>query len=149
MKMKGIMLITFLLLAALTIGAVSAEDNNTTSADLQVADEGNDVIALDYDEYGHSIEPYDEEMCIDEEDDEYFYDSVVDITLPSNAKGSFRVFNGGVMVADTDINLKDDDHWEIEDEILYGYLFLDDFNLNMIHDGDNLSFMFYELKDSQ
>ena len=57
MKMKGIMLITFLLLAALTIGAVSAEDNNTTSADLQVADEGNDVIALDYDEYGHSIEP--------------------------------------------------------------------------------------------
>ena len=149
MKMKGIMLITFLLLAALTIGAVSAEDNNATSVDLQVADEGDDVIALDYDEYDHSIEPYDEEMCIDEEDDEYFYDSVVDITLPSNAKGSFRVFNGGVMVADNDINLKDDDHWEIEDEILYGYLFLDDFNLNMIHDGDNLSFMFYELKDSQ
>ncbi|MBR3155920.1 MAG: hypothetical protein IKF13_03785, partial [Methanobrevibacter sp.] len=90
MKIKMIMLITFLLLAVLTIGAVSAEDNNATSDDLQVADEGDDVIALNgYDKDEHYIDEYNE---IDLEDDD---DTVADIYLPTGTRnGSFRVYNG-------------------------------------------------------
>lgn len=148
MKMKRILLVTFLLLAVLTIGAASAEDNNATSDDLQVADDGDDIVELDYDSDYHEITPWDEEMCIDEDDDDYYDESVVDITLPKNAKGNFTVFNGKVKVAETAIS-KTDDHWEFDDEDATGYLYLEDFDLTKINDGDNLTFMFFELKNSQ
>ena len=147
MKMKRILLVTFLLLAVLTIGAASAEDNNATSDDLQVADDGDDVVELTgYDEDEHYIDVnYDED--IDLEDDE---DSIADIYLPSNTqKGSFRIYNGNVEVARSDIDLDDDDHWEIDEEddkILNGYLWVGDLDLNKIHDGDNLTFKFLDYK---
>ena len=108
MKMKGIMLITFLLLAALTIGAVNAEDNNATSVDLQVADEGDDVIAFSgYYEDEHYIEVNeDDEDGIDLKDES---GDVATISLPENTKkGSFRVYNGNEEVAHSDIDLDDD-----------------------------------------
>ena len=152
MKIRRIMLITFLLLAALTIGAASAEDNNATSVDLQVADEGDDVIGLkNYDEDEHYIYVYndDNDEEIDLDDDSA---TVAEIYLPTGTnKGSFRIYNGEVEVARSDINL-DDDHWmndEDDDELLDGYLFVGDLNLTKIKNGDTLSFMFLEYKDDQ
>ena len=145
MKMKRILLVTFLLLAVLTIGAASAEDNNATSDDLQVADDGDDVVELSgYDEDEHSIDVYYDDE-IDLEDDE---ESVADICLPYNTqKGSFRVYNGNNQVARLDIDF-DDDHWDNDDEenILNGYLCVGDLTLSKIHDGDNLTFKFFEFK---
>ena len=146
------MLITFLLLAALTIGAASAEDNNATSVDLQVADEGDDVIGLkNYDEDEHYIYVYndDNDEEIDLDDDSA---TVAEIYLPTGTnKGSFRIYNGEVEVARSDIN-QDDGHWMIDegdDELLDGYLFVGDLNLTKIKNGDRLSFMFLEYKDNQ
>ncbi|MBE6500961.1 MAG: Ig-like domain repeat protein [Methanobrevibacter thaueri] len=152
MKMRKIMLITFLLLAALTIGAVSAEDNNTTSVDLQVADEGDDVIAFSgYDEYEHYIEVNeDDEEGIDLEYDE---GDVATIYLPSSInKGSFRVYNVDEEIASSDIDLDDEEHWvpdEDDEDLLYGYLFVKDLASTNIKDGDTLSFKFFEYKNSQ
>lgn len=152
MKLKRIMLITFLLLAALTIGAVSAEDNNATLVDLQVADEGDEVIGLkNYDDVDHYIYVYnddnDEEIDLDDDSG-----TVAEIYLPTGTnKGSFRIYNGEVEVARSDINLTDD-HWMIDeddDELLDGYLFVGDLNLTKIKNGDMLSFMFLEYKDNQ
>ena len=151
MKMKGIMLITFLLLAALTIGAVNAEDNNATSVDLQVADEGDDVIAFSgYYEDEHYIEVNeDDEDGIDLKDES---GDVATISLPENTKkGSFRVYNGNEEVAHSDIDLDDDTHWEIDedDKVLYGYLFVEDLTLTKINNGDTLAFKFFEYENNQ
>ncbi|WP_405298591.1 Ig-like domain-containing protein [Methanobrevibacter sp.] len=145
MKIKRIMLITFLLLAVLTIGAVSAEDNNATSDVLQVADEGDDVIALDeYDEDEHYIEV--NEDGIDLDDDE---DTVADIYLPTGTKkGSFRVYNGEDEVEKVDIN-PNDEHWDDDGDELSGSLYVEDISKNKIKDGDILSFKFFEYKNSQ
>ena len=139
------MLITFLLLAVLTIGAVSAEDNNATSDGLQVADEGDDVIALyGYDEDDHYIEV--NEDGIDLDDDE---DTVADIYLPTGTKkGSFRVYNGEDEVAKVDIN-PNDEHWDDDGDELSGSLYVEDISKNKIKDGDILSFKFFEYKNSQ
>lgn len=145
MKTKFIMLVTLLLLAVLAIGAVSAEDNNVTSDDLQVADEGDDVMELSgYDSDEHYINVYDD-IDLDNE-----YETVADICLPANTqKGSFRVYNGNDEVARLDINRTDTDHWEIDDnddEILDGYMYVSDFNVSKVKDGDVISFMFFEFK---
>ena len=148
MKIKRIMLLTFLLLAVLTIGAVNAEDNNATSDDLQVADEEDDIIELvGYDEDEHTIYVNDDDEGIDLEDDE---GEVAYIDLPTGTKkGSFRVYNGEVEVANLDINLNDDDHWGDDDELLSGTLYVGDIDPNKFKDGDILSFKFYEYKNSQ
>ena len=142
------MLLTFLLLAVLTIGAVNAEDNNATSDDLQVADEEDDIIELvGYDEDEHTIYVNDDDEGIDLEDDE---GEVAYIDLPTGTKkGSFRVYNGEVEVANLDINLNDDDHWGDDDELLSGTLYVGDIDPNKFKDGDILSFKFYEYKNSQ
>lgn len=138
------MLITFLLLAVLTIGAVSAEEGNVTFDDLQIADEGDDVIAFTgYDEDEHYIDVYDE---INLDGDE---DSVADIYLPSSTnKGSFRVYNGEDEVAKVDIN-PNDEHWDDDGDELSGSLYVEDISKNKIKDGDILSFKFFEYKNSQ
>ena len=148
MKMKGIMLITFLLLAALTIGAVSAEDNNTTSVDLQVADEGDDVIALTgYDEDEHLIyvnDDEDEGIDLDDVDCEVAY-----IDLPiGTTEGYFQILNSGEEVAKMPVDPDDFEHWD-EDDLLYGTLYVGDINKNKIKDGDILSLMFLEYINGQ
>ncbi|WP_405320784.1 Ig-like domain-containing protein [Methanobrevibacter thaueri] len=149
MKMKRILLITFLLLAVLTIGAVSAEDSNATSDDIQVAED--DVIALnEYDEDVHCIYVNDDDEGIDLETDE---SEVASIDLPSSTKkGSFRVYNGNEEVAHSDIDLDDEGHWGInedDEEVLTGYLLVEDLNLTKINNGDILSFKFLEYKNGQ
>ncbi len=149
MKMKRILLITFLLLAVLTIGAVSAEDSNATSDDLQVVDEGDDVIALNgYEEDEHSITVNeDDEDGIDLDDNE---GDVASIDLPSGTKkGSFRVYNGNEVIARSDIDLDDENYWEDDGDVLTGYLYVEDLALDKINNGDILSFKFFEYLNSQ
>ena len=145
MKMKNIMLVTFLLLAVLTIGAVSAQDNNATQDDIKVADE--DIIELsDYDEEEHYIDVnVDEE--IDLNDDE---ESIADIYLPANTnKGSFRVYNGEELVARSDIDFDEEDYWDSDGDEVTGYLWPGDLNLTKIDDGDYLTFKFFEYKNGE
>ncbi len=144
MKIKRIMLITFLLLAVLAIGAVSAADD-VASDNMTVSDD-TDVIAADDDEYGIEID--EDEICIDEDDEEYDEDyEVAWITLPKNTKGSFQIINGENTIVNMSVNLNDDEHWEVDDEdgTLSGYILLKDFDLTKVHDGDILSFKFFKL----
>ena len=122
MKIKRIMLITFLLLAVLAIGAVSAVDD-IASDNMTVSDDV-DVIAEDDDDYyGIDITEYD--IIIDEEE----YD-IAWITLPEITKGSFQILNGEDTVAQVDVDTNDDDHWDDDDpDELYGWIMLSDFNL--------------------
>ena len=147
MKMKKIIIISFLLLAILAVSTVSAEDNNVTSDDLKVSD---DVpLAYDYDSEYHCIEINDEKICINENNNNYVEDEyVAGITLPSNAKGYFKILNGDEVVAQTRISTNDE-HWEVYDDDLEGTLYLSDFNLSKIKNGDELSFKFFELKTGQ
>lgn len=142
MKIKRIMLITFLLLAVLAIGAVSAADD-VASDNMTVSDD-TDVIAADDDEYGIEID--EDEICIDEDDEEYDEDyEVAWITLPKNTKGSFQILNDKDIVARVDVN-KNDDHWDDEDpEELYGSIYLNDINLTKVHNGDVISVKFFKL----
>ena len=68
MKMKNIMLITFLLLAVLTIGAASAADD-VVSDDIAVVDEGDAIIADPVDD-GDGDDPDDPEIDPDDEGEE-------------------------------------------------------------------------------
>lgn len=144
MNMKRITLMAFLLLAVLAIGAVSASDD-IASDGLNASDDTDITVIEDYDEYEHSIEVNDE-ICLDEEDEDYDGE-VAYITLPdSTTKGSFQIRNDEVVVAHTEIDLDDDDHWELYDEegILYGTLYLDDLDITKVNDGDVLTFEFLE-----
>ena len=155
MKIKNIMLITFLLLAVLTIGAVSASDDialdNVTASDdadaLSVDDE--DDPYFDYDIY---LDNNLEDICIDpnNENGEYndeteiaFLD--VDTTTPKKIKGSFQVWKENEKLVELNIDLNDD-HWNYDndDEILTGTIFLKDINLTKINDGDILSFKYFD-----
>ncbi|WP_405294398.1 hypothetical protein, partial [Methanobrevibacter sp.] len=101
MKFKKIMLVTFLLLAVLTIGAVSASDD-AASDDLAVFDDGDSIDSLvddvdllsdpedydggdddDYDEYEVSVA---EEFDVNDENA-----TVVSLTCPDEAEGQFVV----------------------------------------------------------
>ena len=147
MNMKRITLITFLLLAVLAIGAVSASDD--IASDGLNASEDTDIAAIgDYDINEHGIEVNEEEICIDEDNDEYDDgDYIAYITLPDSTKnGRFQILNGEEEVAYSNVNLDDDDHWELDEDdgILYGSLLLSDFNLTKVHDGNLLTFVFLE-----
>ena len=145
MKIKRIMLITFLLLAVLAIGAVSAADD-VASDNMTVSDDA-DVIAADDDEYGIEID--EDEICIDEDDEEEYDEDyeVAWITLPKNTKGNFQIINGENTIVNMSVNLNDDEHWEVDDEdgTLSGYILLKDLDLTKVHDGDILSFKFLKL----
>ena len=149
------MLITFLLLAVLTIGAVSASDD-VASDNITVSDEADDVIASedDYDPDYHSIE-IDEDLISIDEDDEYYDDEyeVATITLPDHiTNGSFRVYNDQELVACSDIASIDDGDepvWYTEDGDLCGSIMLKDFDLTKIKDGDNLTFKFFEINEGK
>ncbi|WP_458452982.1 Ig-like domain-containing protein [Methanobrevibacter sp.] len=151
MKIKKIMLITMLLLAVLTVGAVSASDD--VSLENMTAGDDGDVIADDvltgsYDFEYHGID-VNEDNTIDTEDPT---EEIASIDLPKNAKGSFQILNGDVVVARQDFKEEDkgdDGTWDIDGDTLSGYIFMEDFNLSNVKDGDNLSFIFKELIDGQ
>ncbi len=141
MKIKRIMLITFLLLAVLAIGAVSAADD-IASDNMTVSDDV-DVITADDDDDEDSdyyIDIY-TEIDIENEDEE-----VADITLPKGTEGSFQILNKEDIVASLKVN-KNDDHWDVDEDNgdLWGTIYMSDFNLNKVHDGDVLSFKFFKL----
>lgn len=148
MKMKNIMIITFLLLAVLTIGAASAADD-VASDNMTVSDDADIVAAEDDDPYEDSeITVNEDPICIDESnEDEYDEnDTIAEISLPDNADGSVKIFNGNELITSLNVDSNDDDHWEIDDEFgtIDGTLYLKDFDLNNIHDGDTLSFQYFE-----
>ena len=138
------MIITFLLLAVLTIGAVSAADADAASDNLNATEDAD--IINDYDIDEHYIDVNEEEIQLDEneidyDDEEY----IASITLPKNTKkGSFKIFNGEEVVASLKVDADDDDHWEKDGGILEGTIYLNDFDLTKVHDGDMLSFKFFE-----
>jgi uncharacterized protein (UPF0218 family) len=146
MKIKKIMLITLMLLAVLTIAAVSAADD-VASDGVNATDESDITVTGDYDLDYHGIEVETEDaICIDESDDEYDEDAeVASITLPGDTtKGSFQIHNGQEQVACVDVDLNDDDHWEEDDGDVLGSIYLSDLDMSKISNGDNISFMFFE-----
>ena len=158
MKIKKIMLITLLLFAVLTIGAVSAADD-TVSENLTVTDEAasdnlavddavanEEIIGLNYDT-DHGIDVNTEIDLTDNDD------TIADIYLPTNAKGSFKIFNGNEEVINLNVDENDEDHWTVDDddgeEYLWGTIYLGDLNINKINTGDILSFKFFELNNEE
>ena len=166
MKIKKIMLITFLLLAVLTIGAVSAADDtasdnmtvgeNDASDNLAVDDsiEEEDSLGAKYNDDHEILVTEDEEITLDENDDEYDSTSVADINLPEDVKGSFRIYNGDEIVARQDFESEDEDatwyYGEDEDAgLLIGSIYASQLDLTKINDGDVLTFKFFELNGEQ
>lgn len=165
MKIKKIMLITFLLLAVLTIGAVSAADDassdnmtvgeNDASDDLTVDDSiaEEDSLGAKYNDDHEIGVTEDEEITIDEDDDEYDADyEIAVISLPQDTKGSFRIYNGDEIVASQNFKSTDEDdtwYYDDEDDLLYGSIYLRHLDLNKVNDGDVLTFKFFELNGEQ
>ncbi len=152
MKIKNIMLITFLLLAVLTIGAVSASDD--VALDNVTASDDADTITVDDDPYeDYSITIDEDPICIDpdNEDDEYDEDYAVasldvDTTSPEDVKGSFQLWKENEKLVEIKIDPNDDEHWEYDDEMkeLSVYILLKDIDLSKINNGDLLSFKYFD-----
>ena len=88
MKIKNIMLITFLLLAVLTIGAASASDDVALD-NVTVSDDANEVIASeeDYDSYEDYLITIDEDpICIDPENEEDYDEEYAVASLDVDTK---------------------------------------------------------------
>ncbi|MDO5814289.1 MAG: Ig-like domain-containing protein [Methanobrevibacter sp.] len=149
MKIRKIMLITFLLLAVLAIGTVSASDD-VASDNLTVSDDADVIEEDDYDSDEYYIDADEDEICIDIDDEEYDEEyEVASIVLPLNTNGSFQIFNNEEVVARSDVNENDEDHWYEDDGDLCGSILLKDINLTKINDGDELSFKFFEVKEGK
>jgi hypothetical protein len=141
------MLITFLLLAVLAIGTVSASDD-VASDGVKATDDANITVIGDYDDTEHYIDVNEEDICIDV-NDEYNYDEyeeIASINLPkTTTAGSFQILNGEEIVASLEVKLNDEDHWYTDDdEINEGTIYLEDFNLTKVNNGDTLYFKFFE-----
>lgn len=164
MKIKKIMLITLLLFAVLTIGAVSAADD-TVSENLTVTDEAasdnlavddavanDDLIGTKYKTGYHEIVVTEEEEIDTEDTSE---DEVAHVDLPSGTKGSFRIYNGDVIVARQDFKTEDKTEedefhgWYDDGEDICGYITMNQFDLTKVNDGDVLTFKFFELINNE
>ena len=110
MKFKNIMLVTFLLLAILTIGAVSAaEDTNDTLTDdnsvelsqeledemVSTADDGNDVLSVDESTYSELSNEIDSGGIVSLRHDYYAYDSGSTIVITKN---NTRINGNGAVI---------------------------------------------------
>jgi len=146
MRIKKIMIITFLLFFVLTVAAVSAADD-VASNNLNATD--SDIVNYDADDYDLSVN-FDENICIDESDNEYDEDAeIATITPPNtNVKGSFQIKkeNGDVVVS---MDFKKKANWKYDDDLdeYYGSICLKDLNLTKISNGDVLYFKFLEGSD--
>lgn len=149
MKIKRIMLITFLLLAVLAIGAVSAADD--VASENVTASDDVDVIAADDDDDDYYSIDINEEIIKLNDDENY----IAEIILEPETTGSFRILNNEDIVAQTDItediiaglkNGETYENWDLDDDEhdLIGTIYLCDLNLTKVHDGDILSFKFFK-----
>jgi len=165
MKIKKIMLITLLLFAVLTIGAVSAADD-TVSENLTVTDEtASDNLAVDDavandDLIGTKYKTGYHEIVVTEEEEIDTEDTSVDnevahVDLPSGTKGSFRIYNGDVIVARQDFKAEyetEEDEgygWYDDGDDICGYITMNQFDLTKVNDGDVLTFKFFELINNE
>ena len=150
MKFKKIMLITLLLLAVLTIGAVSASDD--AALDNVTASDDVDVIA---DDDGYGAEYSDEEIITDVDDPEYDSDAfVASMTVPNDtASGAFVISVESdddtaeeVILFNAPIIGVLDNHWQHDEfENLVCFVYLSDLdNLTFVNDGDTISFDFLD-----
>ncbi len=131
MKFKKIMLITLLLLAVLTIGAVSASEDVASDDSMAASDEGVDespVSEATSDEEVLADSPYEENSfdpivakTIELDNDE---DAVVDINTPD--EGNFTIY-----VTDSDDKTSEFNHEIDEDDVKEGYITwsLEDLNI--------------------
>ena len=150
MNMKRITLIAFLLLAILTIGAVSASDD-AISDGLNATDDS-EVIAsggavYDDEDHGIVVNEYDgddgDDEGIDLRDDT---EEIATIYLPENTdRGSFQIRNGEKIVARLDV--ADNDDWDVDEGVLEGTIYVENFDKSKVSDGDVLSFLFFEDTD--
>ena len=164
MKIKKIMLITLLLFAVLTIGAVSAADD-TVSENLTVTDEvasdnlavddavaNDDLIGTKYKTGYHEIVVTEEEI---DTEDTSVDNEVAHVDLPSGTKGSFLIYNGDVIVARQDFKAEDKTEedvgydWYDDGEDICGYITMNQFDLTKVNDGDVLTFKFFELINNE
>ena len=132
MKFKKIMLVTFLLLAILTIGAVSASDD-VASDDLAVSEDGVDespISEATSDEEVLTDSPYEEDgfdpivaPMMELDDDE----AVVDINTPD--EGNFTIY-----VTDSDDKTSEFNHEIDENDVREGYITwnLEDLNITEV-----------------
>ena len=135
MKYKKIMLITLLLLAVLTIGAVSASDDVASDDSVAASDEGVDespVSEATSDEEVLADSPYEENgfdpivaKTIELDNDE---DAVVDINTPD--EGNFTIY-----VTDSDDKTSEFNHEIDEDDVKEGYITWDLDDLDITEEG--------------
>ena len=135
MKYKKIMLITLLLLAVLTIGAVSASDDVASDDSVAASDEGVDespVSEATSDEEVLADSPYEENgfdpivaKTIELDNDE---DAVVDINTPD--EGNFTIY-----VTDSDDETSEFNHEIDEDDVKEGYITWDLDDLDITEEG--------------
>ena len=154
MKIRKILLITFMLLAVLAVGAVSAADeiasdnmtvtNEATLDSVAVTDEDgviveDDTIASKYDEERYHIQ-VNEEINVSNKDMD-----IAGIYLPPQTKGQFRMYKWDELMVDIDVSRNVDE----ESDIIAQYIEVSDI-LNFNYDfryGDKIAFKFYENVD--
>ncbi len=147
MKLKNIMMVSLILLAILTIGAVSAAD---TADELAVGDSDGDAVEASSDdvklddacldgEY-YFIAINDEDIVTEGGDDYNSLNCIASITLPANTtNGRFVVENGEEEIFSCGI---DDAVLNEENKLLCNF-FIMDLDLDKVNDGDMLKFTFY------
>ena len=152
MKLKKVMMVSLILLAILTIGAVSASD---VADNLAVSDSSQDAVDASFDDeklsddvdvfYVHS----DEEIRLDGDEE---YNRTMDfggVGLPYDThSGAMVVSVKDKVLCYIPVNRPDENHWFVNEEnhFLHGFLCLSDINFTGVCDGDILKFS-YTLDD--
>ncbi len=163
MRIRKILLITFLLSAFLAIGAVSAADeiasDNMTVTDEATLDsvECTDEVAFDSEavteDDGGIVE--DDKLSTKYVDGDFYIDVDYDkrinldnpnvefawIFLPDYTNGQFRMYNGEELIVNIEIN---DDSYDYDYECLLEDIQVSDISDKRIHLGDKIAFKFYE-----
>ena len=159
MKFKKIMLVTFLLLAVLTIGAVSAADD-VASDDLAVSDDGDsiespaddaDVLSDgEQDALGdeeHYIGVNEDDIIIDENDPDYDENATVAwIILPNDTtKGRFVICDGDEEIFGADVEAPGNNGWHIDEGgNLKCHALISQLDLSDVEDEDEITFNFID-----
>jgi len=166
MKLKKGMLIALVVMAILTIGAVSASEDSV-SDDLTVSNEAGDVqLSLENDENdvvseGNSSvvdeddeeNPYyifvnEDEIITDSENEDYDENAMVaGIILPNDTEdGHLDVFtDDDVEIYSLIVRAVGEGDWQIDENgNLKSHIFLKDLDLTNVHDGDRVNFIFFD-----